>query len=183
MALLMPWWNAQQMAIVDAVGSPSCLSGTRSHFQEEEEEVWERCGTQETTPTGWIGRHLATSTDSSGNLAGISHEQRIWSAMPGYSKSLAISNVNNFDVFGYSDRSAARSVLNAISAGSGVVQNEGQDTLNAVNTINGIDFGSLNLENGAVYPNNNSLAREFEQISQLIRANVGLRSVAVDIGG
>jgi hypothetical protein len=64
-----------------------------------------------------------------------------------------------------------------------VVQNEGQDTLNAVNTINGIDFGSLNLENGAVYPNNNSLAREFEQISQLIRANVGLRSVAVDIGG
>lgn len=123
MAPLLPWWNAQQMAIVHAVRSPASLSGTRSHFQAE--EVWERCGTQEITPPGWMGRHLATSSESSGNLAGISHEQRIWSAMQGYSKSLAISNVNNFDVFGYSDRAAARSVLNAINAGSGVVQNEG----------------------------------------------------------
>jgi uncharacterized protein (DUF1501 family) len=181
MAPLMPWWNAGEMAIVHAAGSPATLSGTRSHF--EAEEVWERCGRAATTPTGWIGRHLSTSTDVSGNLAGMSHEQRIWSTMQGYSKSLAISNINNFDVFGYSDRAAARSVLNAMHAGAGVVESEGQDTLNAVNTINAIDFSAITPQNGAVYPNNFSLARELRQIAQLIRANVGLRAVTVDLGG
>lgn len=181
MAPLMPWWNSGEMAIVHAVGSPASLSGTRSHF--EAEEVWERCGRRDNTPTGWIGRHLSTSGDVSGNLAGISHEQRIWSAMQGYSKSLAISNINNFDVFGYADRSAARTVLNALNSGGGIVEAEAQDTLDAVNTINGIDFGAITPQNGADYPSSNSLARELEQIAQLIRANVGLRSVAVDLGG
>ena len=86
MAPLMPFWNAGDMAIVHAAGSPASLSSTRSHF--EAEEVWERCGRQQTTVDGWIGRHLATSGDVSGNLAGISHEQRVWSAMQGYSRSL-----------------------------------------------------------------------------------------------
>lgn len=181
MAPLMPWWNAGQMAIVHAVGSPASLSRTRSHF--EAEEVWERCGTQQTTAAGWIGRHLSTSGDVTGNLAGISHEQRIWSAMQGYSKSLAISNINNFDIFGYDDRAGARGLLDTLHSGGGLVEAEGQDTLDAVNTIDAIDFSAITPQNGAVYPNNNSLARELRQIAQLIRANVGLRAVSVDLGG
>ena len=181
MAPLLPWWNAGQMAIVHAVGSPASLSRTRSHF--EAEEVWERCGIQQATATGWIGRHLSTSTDVTGNLAGISHEQRIWSAMQGYSKSLAISNINNFDIFGYDDRASARGLLDALHGGGGLVESEGQDTLDAVNTIDAIDFSAITPQNGAVYPNNNSLARELRQIAQLIRANIGLRSVSVDLGG
>lgn len=179
-APLYPSWTAGEMAIVHAAGSPASLSGTRSHF--EAEEVWERCGTQQTTSTGWLGRHLATSGDVSGNLAGISHDQRIWSAMQGYGRSLAISNIFNFDIFGYENRSGARAALNALNSGGGVVQAEAQNTLNAVNTINGIDFSSIVPQNGAIYPNN-SLAREMQQIAQLIRANVGLRAVTVDIGG
>ncbi len=180
-APLYPFWQANEMAIVHAAGSPASLSRTRSHF--EAEEVWERCGTQRTTPTGWIGRHLATSGDVSTPLAGVSHDQRIWSAMQGFGGSLAISNINNFDVFGFENRADARGVLNTINAGGGVVQSEGQQTLNAVNTINGIDFNAIEPQNGANYPNNNSLAREMRQIAQLIRANVGLRAVSVDVGG
>lgn len=181
LAPIMPWWNAGEMAIVHAVGSPAGLSATRSHF--EAEEVWERCGTQQTTPTGWIGRHLATSGDVSGNLAGISHEQRIWSAMQGYSKSLAVSNIFNFDVFGYDNRPAARSLLQDLHVGGGVIEAEGSDTLSAVATLNTVDFSAITPQNGAVYPNNNSLAREMQQIAQLIRGNVGLRAVTVDLGG
>jgi uncharacterized protein (DUF1501 family) len=181
MAPVLPFWDAGNMAIVHAAGSPAGLSSTRSHFRAE--EVWERCGTEETTSTGWLGRHLATSGDTSGNLAGISHDQHIWSAMQGYSKSLAISNIFNFDVFGYSDSSGASTLLNTLNAGSGVIENEGQTTLDALNTINGIDFSSIAPQNGATYPSSNSLAREMQQIAQLIRANVGLRSVTVDIGG
>ncbi|MGI9621544.1 MAG: DUF1501 domain-containing protein, partial [Acidimicrobiales bacterium] len=179
-APLYPWWTAGEWAIVHAVGSPATLSGTRSHF--EAEEVWERCGTQQSTATGWIGRHLATSSDVSGNLAGISHEQRVWSAMQGYGPALAISNINNFDIFGYEDRSGVRAVLNSINGGGSIIQSQAQNTLNAVNTINGIDFRSILPQNGADY-SGNSLAREMEQIAQLIRANVGLRAVSVDLGG
>ena len=181
MQRLMPWWDAGEMAIVHAVGSPASLSSTRSHF--EAEEVWERCGVQRFTPDGWLGRHLRTSSDVSGNLAGVSHDQRIWSAMQGYSKSLAISNITNFDIFGYDNRSDARDLLNALHVGGGTVEAEGSDTLAAVNTINGIDFSAITPQNGAVYPSNNSLARELQQVSQLIRADVGLRSIAVDLGG
>ena len=176
-----PFWQAGEMAIVHAAGSPASLSRTRSHF--EAEEVWERCGTQRTTPTGWLGRHLATSGDVSSSLAGISHDRNIWSAMQGFGGSLAISNINNFDVFGFENSADARTVLNAINAGGGVVQSEGQQTLNAVNTINGIDFNAIEPQNGAVYNNSNSLAREMRQVAQLIRANVGLRAVSVDVGG
>ncbi len=181
MAPVMPWWNSGEMAIIPAVGSPVSLSGTRSHF--EAEEVWERCGTQQSTVDGWLGRHLRTSSDVTGNLAGVSHEQRVWSAMQGYNKSLAISNIHNFDVFGYDDRSAARGLLDALHGGSGAVQAEGQDTLDAVNTINGVDFSAITPQNGAVYASNNSLARDLQQVAQLIRANVGLRAVALDLGG
>ena len=180
-APIYPFWQAGEMAIVHAAGSPASLSRTRSHF--EAEEVWERCGTQRTTPTGWLGRHLATSGDVSSSLAGISHEQRIWSAMEGFGGALAISNINNFDVFGFENSSDARTVLNTINVGGGVVESEGQKTLDAVNTINGIDFSAIEPQNGAQYLNNNSLAREMRQIAQLIRANVGLRGVTVDVGG
>ena len=180
-APIYPFWQAGEMAIVHAAGSPASLSRTRSHF--EAEEVWERCGTQRTTPTGWIGRHLATSADVSSSLAGISHDRNIWSTMQGFGGSLAISNINNFDVFGFENTADARTVLNTINGGGGVVEAEGQQTLNAVNTINGIDFSAIVPQNGAVYPGNNSLAREMQQVAQLIRANVGLRAVTVDIGG
>lgn len=181
MAPVVPWWNAGQMAIVHAVGSPATLSATRSHF--EAEEVWERCGIQQATSTGWIGRHLATSGEVGGNLAGISHDQRIWSAMQGYNKALAVSNIHNFDIFGYDDRAAARSLLQALHTGGNPISQEGSDTLAAVSTINTIDFSAITPQNGAVYPSNNSLARELQQIAQLIRANVGLRAVSVDLGG
>ena len=50
-------------------------------------------------------------------------------------------------------------------------------------TLDAIDFSSITPQNGASYPSNNSLARELQQVAQLIRANVGLRAVAVDLGG
>ncbi len=181
LAPLLPWWDAGSMTIVPAAGSPATLSSTRSHF--EAEEVWERCGIQEQTPTGWIGRHLATSSEVSGNLAGVSHDRRIWSAMQGYSKALAISSVHNFDIFGYQDRAGARTLLGAVHGGSGLLEAEARDTLDAVATVNGIDFGSITPQNGAMYPSGNSLARDLQQVAQLIRADVGLRAVAVDIGG
>jgi uncharacterized protein (DUF1501 family) len=181
MAPLMPFWDAGEMAIVHAAGSPASLTATRSHF--EAEEVWERCGLRSTTATGWIGRRLQTSGDVTGNLAGISHDQRLWSTLEGHSKALAISNIYNFDIFGYSDRAAARGVLSAGHVGSGIVESEGADTLGAVTTISNIDFGAFPPQNGAVYDSGNSLARELDQIAKLIRADIGLRAVTVDLGG
>jgi uncharacterized protein (DUF1501 family) len=181
MAPLMPFWDAGEMAIVHAAGSPASLTATRSHF--EAEEVWERCGLRSTTATGWIGRHLQTSGDVTGNLAGISHDQRLWSALEGHSRALAISNIYNFDIFGYSDRAAARGVLSAGHVGSGIIESEGADTLGAVSTISNIDFGAFPPQNGAVYDSGNSLARELDQIAKLIRADIGLRAVTVDLGG
>lgn len=181
MASVMPWWNSGDMALVHAVGSPASLSGTRSHF--EAQEVWERCGLQSNTTTGWIGRHLATSSDVSGNLAGVSHSQRVWSAMQGYGNSLAINNINNFDVFGYADSTAATTVLNAIHGRTGPIESEGSDTLDAVITVSSVDFSSINPQNGADYNQSSSLANELRQVAQLIRANVGLRAVTVNLGG
>ncbi len=181
LAPLLPWWQAGTMAIVPAVGSPASLSSTRSHFSAE--EVWERCGRQERTATGWIGRHLATSADVSGNLAGISHDRHVWSAMQGYGKALAISSIHNFDVFGYQDRAGARALLAAAHAGPGLLEAEGRDTLDAVATVEAVDFSAITPQNGAVYPSGNGLARDLQQVAQLIRANVGLRAVALDNGG
>lgn len=180
MAPLQPFYAAGEMAIVHAVGSPAGLTATRSHF--EAEEVWERCGTQATTQTGWVGRHLATSTDVSGNLAGVAVEQRLWSTLQGYNQSLAIASIYNFDVYGYSDTAAARSTLEALHSGSGILHAQGSATLAAVNTLDAVDFSQLGPRNGAVYPNE-SAARELDQVARLIKADVGLRSVCLDFGG
>ncbi len=181
MAPLLPYWDAGEMAIVHAAGSPATLTATRSHF--EAEEVWERCGLRTTTATGWLGRHLQTSPDVSGSLAGVAHEQRLWAALAGYNKALAISNIYNFDVFGFANRGAARTALSSMHVGGGSVQREGADTLAAITTVSSIDFGSLTPQNGAVYDSGNGLARELDQIARLIRAGLGLRAVAVDLGG
>lgn len=177
---LMQFWNAGEMAIVHAVGSPASLSSTRSHF--EAEEVWERCGTQSTTFNGWVGRHLATDPQAGQVLSGVAHEQRLWSTLEGYNQALAIANIYNFDVFGFSDATAARGVLNALHTGGGLLENQGAQTLAGVNTLDSVDFSALPPRNGANYPNE-SFARELDQIARLIKADVGLRAVCVDIGG
>ena len=58
---------------------------------------------------------------------------------------MAISNIYNFDIFGYSDRAAARGILPTGHVGSGIIESEGADTLGAVTTISNIDFGAFPL--------------------------------------
>lgn len=171
------------LAVVHAVGSPASLTATRSHF--EAQEVWQRCGLPAAVPTGWMGRHLQTSGDSGGALPGVSASSALHVAMRGSSAAVAINSINGFDVFGYSDTSAAESSLMTMyNSASGNFAATGSRALNAVSVVSAIDTNdpALQPQNGAVYPNG-GFARDLREVAQLIRANVGLQAVTARTGG
>ena len=88
-AALNPVWNAGEMAVVLGSGHPDV---TRSHF--EDQDMCERAA-KANVRSGWIGRHIASSSDASGTFRAITIGSRVvMSLTTSAYQSLAMSSVS-----------------------------------------------------------------------------------------
>ena len=180
-AALHELYQDKRVAVVHAAG---LTSDTRSHFDAMQ---YMELGTpdQKSSTSGWLTRHLATADNlpakvimpamSTGNLSATS--------LAGSREAIGMRSPDDFSLHGhwyYGDWQ--RQALRQMYTGDSWLHEAGIQTLNALDVIEWSNPGDYVPENGAVYPDT-GFGRDLQSVAQMIKMQLGLRVVTVDLGG
>jgi uncharacterized protein (DUF1501 family) len=196
MRALKPLWDAKQLAIVHATGSPD---PTRSHFDAQD---YMESGTpgQKNTEDGWLNRALAASTNAHSAASTTRSKETspqeaafravaLGTALPrilsGSAPALAVGNVNEFGVAPRNPQ--AQPLANTFESmydGSvdAVLHGTAQETFDAVKMLKAADPAKYRPAAGVSYPKGR-FADALKQTAQLVKANLGVQVAFTDIGG
>jgi uncharacterized protein (DUF1501 family) len=176
-------WTDGKLAVVHAVGMPASESATRSHF--DSMRNWEVGSASISQSTGFLNRFLQ-SVGATDRIPGIARGSSLSRSLSGPTATYSMGAISSFGVTGYSNNTKATNALTRwYDAGTGdVVAQTGANTMGAVGLVKSINWADprFAVQNGATYPNT-GFAGSLKEVAQLIRANVGLRAVCLDIGG
>jgi uncharacterized protein (DUF1501 family) len=176
LAPLKPMFDAQHLAIVDAVGSPD---PTRSHFDAQD---YMESGTPgyKGAPDGWLNRALPAHAGPSSPLRAVSLGDSLARTLRGHNDAVAVRNLKDFQVHDAGGAATFESMYeNSLDT---MLHGTGKETFNAVKMMQSIQKQSYVPANGANYPNG-GFGKSLQQIAQLIKANVGVEVAFADIGG
>ncbi|MPY89245.1 MAG: DUF1501 domain-containing protein [Luteitalea sp.] len=178
MAPLHRWYQDGQLAIVHACGSPNA---TRSHFDAQDFMETATPGVR-STQDGWLNRYLRTrQLEEQTPLRAVSLTPQLPVSLKGTAPALAMTNIKRFDL------RAAASVRSSFeeeyaAAADQALGQTGGEAFEAVKMLRAAEQKGYRPENGARYPRS-PFGRALTQISQLIKANVGLEVGFAEVGG
>jgi uncharacterized protein (DUF1501 family) len=177
---LLPAWQDRKLVIVHACGAPD---ESRSHFRAM--ELMERGVEDERGPaSGWIGRHLASmERQNPSPLRAVSFGQNPARSLSGAVSVSTMRSITDFHYQGDSQRMAQHlAAINQLYGGGDPFSRIGQDTLEIMTRLQGLEPARYRPRGGLEYP-----ATEFGQslksTAMLIKAQVGLEVAALDLGG
>jgi uncharacterized protein (DUF1501 family) len=177
-----PLWDAKRLAIVEAVGSPD---NTRSHFDAQDYMESATPGVK-STKDGWLNRYLQTKDDTAGRspFRAVSMTQNMPRTLQGRAPALAISNLADFTIRAGASSASVQRGFESIYDQSvqDVLQGAGKETFEAVNFLKRVNPAQYKPESGARYPRG-AYGNSLLQISQLIKAGVGLEVAFTEING
>jgi uncharacterized protein (DUF1501 family) len=176
-----PLWDAKQLAVIHASGSPDT---TRSHFDAQDYMESATPGLKATTD-GWLNRYLQTKPEPKASpFRGVAMTQNLPRTLQGKASALAISNLNDFTIRAGAASASVQGGFEAIYDQSvkDVLQGTGKETFEAVNYLKRVNPAQYKPEHGAQYPRGR-FGDSLLQIAQLIKAGVGLEVAFTDIGG
>jgi uncharacterized protein (DUF1501 family) len=176
LAPLKPLYDAQHLAIVDAVGSPD---PTRSHFDAQD---YMESGTpgRKATTDGWLNRALVKTAGPASPVRAISLGSSLPRTLRGRNDAVAMNNLNDFQVRDAKSSATFESMYD--SSLDTVLHGTGKETFSAVKIMQAVQKQSYTPANGAKYPNGR-FGQSLLQIARLIKADVGLEVAFADIGG
>lgn len=158
---------------------------TRSHF--EEQDTWETAAVGNHIGTdGWLNRHLASSTGH-GVVRAIAIGNSLPRILRGKANAYAIRDINDLTIPGKPEVKEATFAALAEAYGekgagaTDLVRDAGRETLEGVKIISAVTKESY--KSAANYPANNGLANKLRQAARLIKADIGLEVVQVDLDG
>ncbi len=175
LANLKPMWDAKELAIVNAVGSPD---PTRSHFDAQD---YMEAGTPgvKSTRDGWLNRAMV---DADGHPVSPVRAVAMGPALPrilrGAEPAVAIDRLEDFQVRGRQAASAFSSIYG--DSADTLLRHTGKEAFDAIRIVRQVSAQTSHP--GADYPNG-PLARNLRQIAALIKADVGLEVAFADVGG
>ena len=179
---LLPAYRAGELLAVHACG---VTVANRSHFDMQRFiEVGK--ANDPNLITGWLGRHLATvpplRTDAPLRALGLS--SGLPKTLHGAPKSLPIADPTNYGLAGRADTRDLRAEWLEGDYFMTVepVRSAALDATNTLTLLRNINFASYRPANSAAYPNS-SFGRSLRSTAALIKADVGVEAVQVDIGG
>ncbi|MDX1412744.1 MAG: DUF1501 domain-containing protein [Candidatus Promineifilaceae bacterium] len=181
-ASLADLYQANKLAVVQAVG---LHEDTRSHFDAME---YIESGTPgyKGSNNGWITRHLLSADKLSGDplIPVVALGTQRPTSLQGNLDTLVVSRLDRFQLsYGHWKwREAQRFSLRKLYNGSSAVQVAGLEALNALDIIELQDFSGYVPANGAVYPDG-SFGDQLKSLAQIIKLQLGLRIVTIDLGG
>ncbi|HYD47133.1 MAG TPA: DUF1501 domain-containing protein [Terriglobales bacterium] len=165
-------YDAEELLILHLAGS---TDPSRSHFDAQDFMEKAAPGNRSITD-GWLNRYLQVINNSE-PVAGLSISDAPQLALRGEAPNVAFSSIASFKVVG-DFAVARRTALENLYAGTTGVLAEGvnaalssSDVIQAVSTATSVS-----------YPNN-KLAKALKDIAAIIKAEIGVKVVAVDLGG
>lgn len=178
LAPLQPLYASGGLALVQSVGLEQA---SRSHF--ECQDRVERASLE--TPgiiDGWVNRHLAIV--SSGNpFQGMAVGKAVPGGFRGAHPVIGVSSVASFATTTTSEQPDRReAALAGLYADSSPLSTTASTTLDALGVFRAADAADLPVENGALYPAT-AFGEQMADAARLIKADIGLEVVGVDLGG
>ncbi len=182
MSALVPAFQAGNLLVVHGAG---LVNNTRSHFDAQKFiEVGKAADPN--LVTGWLGRHLATSTPmrSTAPLRALGLSQGLQRTLVGAPKTLPIPNPQGFGLGGSTTTKTERStwLRNDYTEVDTSIGAPALDALNTVSLLNAINFTGYAPSGGAVYPNT-GFGRGMRSTAALIKADMGIEAIQLDVGG
>jgi len=178
MAPLRRLWDARQLAIVHACGSPDA---TRSHFDAQD---YMESGTPgvKATQDGWLNRYLkAKAEDNATPFRAVAMASQMPRSLQGPAPAIAMTQIQNFGLKGGGALPASFESQYA-SAADAVLKKTGREAFDAMHMLQTSTPQNYQPENGAVYPRS-AYGDALRQIAQLIKADVGLEVGFTEITG
>jgi uncharacterized protein (DUF1501 family) len=182
MGALLPAFQAGQLLAVHATGS---IDPSRSHFDAQRYmEVGKPADTS--VATGWLGRHLASvtpmRTDAPLRALGIS--SGLQKTLVGAPLTLPIPDPANFAIAGAAGTRTRRAdwLREEFQNSSEPVRSSALDALNTIQLLQLINVAGYVPATGVVYPNT-SFGRGLRSAAALIKADVGVEAIQIDLGG
>ncbi|MGO9209500.1 MAG: DUF1501 domain-containing protein [Terriglobales bacterium] len=183
MSALKPLWDARQLAIVHAAGSPD---PTRSHFDAQD---FMESGTPgvKSTEDGWLNRALVATGDPQKDAAfrAVALGTALPRMLSGQAPALALGNVNDFGVAPHNPQAQPlANTFESMYAASvdAVLHGTAQETFDAVKMLKAADPAKYRPAAGVVYPKGR-FGDVLKQTAQLVKANLGVQVAFTDIGG
>ncbi len=182
MSSLMPAYLAKNLLVVHGAG---LTNSTRSHFDAQRYiEVGKAADPN--LVTGWLGRHLATSTPmrTGAPLRALGISGGLPRTLVGAPNALPIPNPATFGLGGSTTSRVERTDWLRADY-TGVSQTVGAPALDALNTVDlltKIDFNGYKTAGGAVYPTS-AFGRGMRATAALVKADIGIEAIQLDIGG
>ena len=169
-------FDAQHLAIVDAVGSPD---PTRSHFDAQD---YMESGTPgfKGTGDGWMNRALPKPSGPVSPVRAVSLGSSLPRTLRGRNDAVAMNNLNDFQVRDPQGAATFESMYE--STLDTMLHGTGKETFSAVKMMQSIQKQPYTPANSAKYPNGR-FGQSLQQIARLIKADVGLEVAFADIGG
>jgi Uncharacterized protein conserved in bacteria len=173
---LKPIFDAKQLAVVEAVGSPD---PTRSHFDAQD---YMESGTPglKATSDGWLNRALPSGKGPLSPVRAVSLGTNLSRTLRGKNPAVAVSNLNEFQI---RDTNSSNTFEGMYSATLDKVMNgTGKETFDAVKILQGVQKESYTPAGGAQYPGGR-FGQSMQQIARLIKADIGVEVAFADMGG
>jgi uncharacterized protein (DUF1501 family) len=171
-----------KLLFVHACGS---TDPTRSHFEAQRFMEVGKPG-DNSVRTGWLGRHLDTIGPMvpGSTLRGVGIMAGLPQTLVGAPQTLPISNLDSFGITGSGTTLTARSnaIRDMYLATTDPLRESANSTLQTISVLDTINFAGYAPANGAVYPTG-GFGNSMKSAAALIRAQVGVEAIAVDVGG
>ena len=178
---LKPFWDARQLAIVHACGSPDT---TRSHFDAQDYMETATPGVK-STADGWLNRYLqARRVEGATPFRAVALSGQVPRMLQGPSPALAMSQIGQFGIRAGQATETVNASFEALyaSAADRVLNGTGREAFDAIKMLKTNDPLRYEPEHGADYPRS-AFGQALKQIAQLIKSNVGIEIAFADLGG
>jgi uncharacterized protein (DUF1501 family) len=178
MAPLRRLWDARQLAIVHACGSPDA---TRSHFDAQDYMESATPGVKG-TQDGWLNRYLKVKQEQDATpFRAVAMASQMPRSLQGPAPAIAMTQIQQFGL--HAGGVLPTSFESQYAAASdAVLKRTGREAFDAMRMLQTNNPTSYQPENGAQYPKS-AYGDALRQIAQLIKADVGLEVGFTEITG
>ncbi len=178
LAALRPLWDAGDLAPVVGSGAPGL---SRSHF--EDAALCERGAAPANVRSGWLGRHLATSSAEQGTFRAITIGNSATLSLAANFDTVAMNSIGDFDLSVWEGiRPQVLTLMDSLYADvGGAATAAARQTLAAVSGLASLRGVTYTPAGGAVYPDS-PFGKGLAQVAQVAKGGKGLEVACLDVG-
>lgn len=177
LAPLLPAWNAKEFGIVHAAGQ---VDPSRSHFYSQDN--LERAAPANVR-SGWLGRHLETSSNVQGTFRAITVGARATASLAAPFPTLSMASMADFDMRSSSLYKTA--VLHDLDLmygdAGGQLAAQADGAFNAISRLTTLRTQAYTPSGGAKYPET-PFGKNLSEIARMIKAGLGVEVACLDLG-